>query len=447
MGLYPTIPEYITVHLGLPNSDAQNVTVPWRDYIKNVASHEVYPTWPEASIAANILAQNSYALNRVYTEYYPSRGYDFDITSTTAYDQAFVYGDAVFDNISNLVDGLFNTYIVRQGSIVPLHAAFCDGVRTQCSGLSQWGSVDLAEAGYDAFDILQYYYGNNIELVRNAPVQGTAPSYPGIPLRRGDASEDVRTISRELNRIRQNFPAIPAIDPVTVVFNQQVEDTVRAFQQIFGLDVDGVVGRATWYKIRQLWSDVKKLSELLSEGLTITEIQRQYPRALGYGDAGTGVRTVQYYLAFLGYFLPELPPIAITGVYDENTRDAVYAFQSRNGLAVDGIVGRDTWIALQQAYGQLLRELPEEYRQYSDQIYPGKFLVMGDIGESVRQLQNNLRTISLADPAIPEVFVTGVYDEATQAAVLALQKQRGLEQTGAVGPLLWVEIMQQGSAL
>jgi len=444
---YPVIPTEITVHLGLPDAQAQNVTVPWIDYIKNVASHEVYPTWPEESIRANVIAQISYALNRVYTEYYPSRGYDFDITSTTQYDQAYVYGDAVFDNISLLVDQIFNEYLVRGDSIVPLHAIFCDGVRTQCRGLSQWGSVDLAEQGYDAFSILQYYYGDNINLVTNAPIRGISPSYPGFPLSRGDALEEVRIIANELNRIGQNYPAIPRIDPVTVVFDENVEAAVRAFQQIFNLTVDGIVGKATWYRIRELWADVKQLSELLSEGLTVTEAARQYPRALGFGDTGAGVRTVQYYLAFLGFFLPELPPIGITGVFDENTRDAVYTFQSQNGLAIDGIVGRDTWIALQQAYNMLLSDLPEEYRQYSDQIYPGRFLVFGDTGESVRQLQTNLRTISLNDPAIPEITVTGTYDMATQEAVMALQRQLGLEQTGSVGPLLWVQIMNQGSVL
>ena len=444
---YPVIPTRITVHLGLPNAPAQNVTVPWADYIKNVASHEVYPTWPEEAIRANVIAQISYALNRIYTEYYPSRGYDFDITSTTQYDQAYVYGDAVFDNISRLVDGIFNEYLVRQDSIAPLHASFCDGVRTQCAGLSQWGSVDLAERGYDAMSILRYYYGDSIRLVTNAPVKGVSPSYPGFSLRRGDAMEEVRTIANQLNRIGQNYPAIPSIDPVTVVFDANVEAAVRTFQQIFNLTVDGIVGKATWYRIRELWGDVKQLSELLSEGITITEAARQFPRALGYGDTGMGVRTVQYYLAFLGFFLPNLPPIGITGVYDEDTRDAVYTFQSQNGLVVDGIVGRDTWIAIQQAYNMLLSNLPAEYQAYSDQIYPGRFLVFGDTGEAVRQLQSNLRIISLNDPAIPEVAVTGVYDAATQNAVLALQRQLGIEQTGAVGPLLWVEIVNQGSAL
>ena len=192
---FPVVPEYITVHLGPPNEAAENVTVPFTSYIKNVASSEVYPTWPENALRANILAQISVALNRVYTEYYRSRGYDFDITSSTRYDQAFVPGRSTFENIDRLVDDIFNNYIVRQGNVEPLYAQFCDGVRTQCAGLSQWGSVDLAEQGMTPYEILQYYFGDNINIVFNAPVGDGTPSYPGRPLSRGSMGEDVRTFS------------------------------------------------------------------------------------------------------------------------------------------------------------------------------------------------------------------------------------------------------------
>ena len=170
---FPVVPEYITVHLGPPNEAAENVTVPFTSYIKNVASSEVYPTWPENALRANILAQISVALNRVYTEYYRSRGYDFDITSSTRYDQAFVPGRSTFENIDRLVDDIFNNYIVRQGNVEPLYAQFCDGVRTQCAGLSQWGSVDLAEQGLTPYEILQYYYGDNINIELDADMKLT----------------------------------------------------------------------------------------------------------------------------------------------------------------------------------------------------------------------------------------------------------------------------------
>ena len=441
---YPVIPESIVVHLGPPNASAENITVPFVDYIKNVASNEVYPTWPESAIRANMLAQISFALNRVYTEYYRSRGYDFDITNTTQYDQAYVRNGDVFENISRIADEIFNNYIVRQGNIEPLFAQFCDGVRTQCQGLSQWGSVDLAERGLIPYEILQYYYGDDINLVYNAPVAPNVPSYPGTALRRGTAGEDVRTLQRELNRIRRNFPAIPAIPDLSGIFDAPTEEAVRAFQRIFNLVEDGVVGKATWYRIKELYNSVKGLSELIGEGLTLSEAERRYPRILRYGDSGNSVKVVQYYLAFLGFFYPALPPIEVTGTFDEATRDAVYTFQSTYGLSVDGIVGRETWNRLQQVYADTLAELPAAYQQFADEIYPGRFLVPGDTGAAVTQLQTNLQRIARVDPAIPALSVTGSYDSATQNAVRAIQRQEGYEPNGIVGPLTWQAIITRG---
>ena len=441
---YPVVPETITVHLGRPNEAAQNVEVPFADYIKNVASSEIYPTWPENALRANIYAQISYALNRVFTEYYRSRGYDFDITNTTQYDQAYVQGRDIFENISRIVDDIFNDYIVRQGSIEPLFAQFCDGIRTTCGGLSQWGSVDLAEGGYTPYEILQYYYGNNINLVFDAPVGGSVPSYPGAPLRRGAFGEDVRIIQNQLNRIGKNFPAIPRITAVNSAFDAPTEEAVRAFQQIFNLAADGIVGKATWYKIKEIFNGVKKLSDLTSEGLTISEAQRVYPRVLRQGDSGLGVRTIQYYLAFLGYIWPQLPLLEITGTFDASTRDAVLTFQERSGLAADGIVGRETWNALQQAYAVTLANLPENYRAFAGDIYPGRFLSQGDSGEEVRQIQKYLNVINQSDAAVPAVTVTGEFDAATSNAVRALQRQLGYEENGVIGPVLWNVIVSRG---
>ena len=203
---YPVVPEYITVHLGAPDAPAENVTVTFPRYIKGVAASEIYPTWDESAIRANILAQISVALNRVYTEFYRSRGYDFDITNNTQYDQAFSPNKETFENINAIVDDMFNNYIVRRGNVEPLYAQFCDGVRTQCRGLSQWGSQELAQQGLTPYEILQYYYGQDIDLVYNAPVGDSIPSYPGQPLTVGSVGEDVRTIQRELNRIRKKSP-------------------------------------------------------------------------------------------------------------------------------------------------------------------------------------------------------------------------------------------------
>ena len=441
---FPVVPEYITVHLGPPNEAAENVTVPFTYYIKNVASSEVYPTWPENALRANILAQISVALNRVYTEYYRSRGYDFDITSTTRYDQAFVPGRSTFENIDRLVDDIFNNYIVRQGNVEPLYAQFCDGVRTQCAGLSQWGSVDLAERGMTPYEILQYYFGDNINIVFNAPVGDGMPSYPGRPLSHGSVGEDVRTIQQQLNRIRRNYPAIPRISEVSNVFDAETEAAVRAFQSIFNLESDGIVGKATWYKIKMIFNGVKSLSEITSEGLTISEAQRVYPEVLRLGDTGVNVETVRFYLAFLGYFLPQLPPIPITDPFDQAMLDAVYAFQSAYGLTVDGVVGRNTWNALQNVYEQTLYTLPADYQEFAREVYPGQFLVLGDTGPEVTLLQTRLNQMAAQNNAIPTVTVDGVYGQETARAVRAVQRSLGYSATGVVGPVLWSYIITQG---
>ena len=244
----PYVPQQITVHLGAPDASAQNVTVSFVDYVKNVASSEIYPTWEESALRANILAIVSFALNRVYTEYYRSRGYDFEITNSTAYDQFFVNGRSFFSNVSRLVDELFNDYLRRPGFVEPLAAKFCNGTTATCDGLSQWGSQHLAQEGYTAPQILQSYYGD-VEIVANAPIRGITTSYPGIPLRRGAAGPAVVVIQTELNRISQNYPAIPKISPVDGIFGAQTEAAVRKFQEVFDLTPDGIVGSATWYAL------------------------------------------------------------------------------------------------------------------------------------------------------------------------------------------------------
>lgn len=267
MPTLPYIPETITVHLGPPDQPAQNVTVPFADYIKNVASSEIYPTWPESAIRANIYAQISYALNRIYTEYYRSRGYDFDITNTTQYDQSFTYGRDIFENISQIVDQIFDSYISRQGQVEPLFAQYCDGIQLQCEGLSQWGTVTLAEEGLTPYEILQHYYGDNIDILMDVPVGEIEVSVPPYPLQRGSIGDDVRQLQIRLNRISANYPAIPKISPVDGDFGIETEEAVKEFQRIFNLTPDGIVGRSTWYSILRIYNQRQTLvQELNSEG-------------------------------------------------------------------------------------------------------------------------------------------------------------------------------------
>lgn len=345
----PYVPQNITVHLGSPSSNAANVTLPFIDYVKNVASSEIYPTWDESALRANILAIVSFALNRVYTEFYRSRGYDFEITSSTAFDQAFVNGRSYFENISRLVDELFNDYLRRPGFVEPLAAKFCNGTTVTCEGLSQWGSQNLAQQGYSSTDIIRSYYGN-VETVLNAPVRGITSSYPGTPLRRGSSGPNVVVIQTALNRIAQNYPAIPKVPSVDGIFGSRTEASVIAFQEIFGLTPDGVVGPGTWYELVRLYTAVTSLSELRSQGQQFYAINWSPPNGLAVGDSGEKVRLLQYMLSVLSEYIPEIPPLSIDGIYGPATRSAVLAAQRRFRLPETGTVGAQTWDEIYDQY-------------------------------------------------------------------------------------------------
>ncbi|WP_297520283.1 peptidoglycan-binding protein [uncultured Clostridium sp.] len=257
------IPQYITVHEGAPtNAYAPNCTIDFVDYIKNVASSELYATWSSDALRANIYCIISFVLNRVYTEWYPSRGYNFDITNDTAYDQAFFHDRTTYNSINTIVDQIFTTYIQRQGQEEPLLAEFCNGTTSKCPNwLSQWGSQYLAENGYTPYEILTYYYGSNINLVEAQKVNGYPDSYPGYPLSVGSRGENVEIIQKQLNRISENYPAIAKLSE-DGIFGPKTEVSVRDFQQIFDLPTTGIVNRATWYAISRVFVGVTKEAEL-----------------------------------------------------------------------------------------------------------------------------------------------------------------------------------------
>lgn len=345
----PYIPQNITVHLGPPSSNADNVTLSFPDYVKNSASSEIYPTWDESALRANILAIVSFALNRVYTEFYRSRGYDFDITSSTAYDQAFVNGRSYFDNISRIVDELFNDYLRRPGFVEPLAAKFCNGTTVTCEGLSQWGSQRLATQGYNSTQILKNYYGD-VEIVTNAPIRGITSTYPGTPLRNGSTGPNVVILQTSLNRIAQSYPAIPKIPAVDGVFGPRTKASVIAFQQIFGLTPDGIVGPGTWYQIVRIYTAVTALSELRSQGQQFYAINWSPPNGLQDGDSGEKVRLLQYMLSVLSNYIPGIPDVKIDGIYGPETKAAVLAAQRRFRLPETGTVGQQTWDAIYDQY-------------------------------------------------------------------------------------------------
>lgn len=433
----PFIPETITVHLGTPDSAAENVTVSFPDYIKNVASSEIFPTWPENALRANIYAQISFALNRVYTEWYRSRGYDFDITNSTAYDQSFVNGRNIFDDINRIVDEIFDEYIRRQGNIEPLFAAFCDGIRVQCNGLSQWGSVDLAEQGYIPYDILTYYYGDDIDIVTDAPIQNITESYPGMPLSLGSSGGDVRIMQIQLNRISKDYPLIPKILSPNGVFGTETEDAVREFQKSFNLTRDGVVGKSTWYKIQYIFAAVTRLAELNSEGLKISDVPKQFLNDIRRGDRGNQVKVIQYYLSYIAVYNNEIQPVAIDGAFGADTEQAVMAFQGAYGIEQTGVVDKETWNMMTNVYLGILNENPPEYLSNTAVPFPGGSLKPGDSGDAVRLIQERLNYIGEFYENIPEINVDGYFGTETQNALNAFLEDMGMPPKGIVGPVSW----------
>ena len=432
----PVIPETITVHLGAPDQPAQNVTLPFMDYIMNVASSEIYPTWPEEAIRANIYAQISFALNRIYTEYYRSRGYDFDITNSTQYDQYFVNGRDIFENIQGIVGDIFNDYIRRQGYVEPLFAQYCNGTTVTCNGLSQWGTVSLAQAGYTPYRILQNYYGSDIDIIQNTPIEGVTPSAPAEPLRFDSAGGDVRLLQIRLNRI-SDYPSIPKIRYPNGIFSFDTEEAVKAFQRIFNLTPDGIVGNATWYAIQRIYAAVKRLNSLNSEGLKYNEVDRQFPENLSLGDQNTGVALLQYYLDFLSAYYDTIPPLEADGIFGQSTRDAVFAAQATFGLPVDGIVGEETWNAIVDAYYGIVRQIPVTYVEGNIIPFGGTVLRQGSESESVRVLQQYLDFIAQYFPEIPGVTPTGYFGPRTEASVRAFQEVVGLPVSGIVNAVTW----------
>jgi peptidoglycan hydrolase-like protein with peptidoglycan-binding domain len=436
------IPAYIRVHLGPPNKDAENVTVPFLSYVKNVASSEIYPTWPQNAIRANMYAQISFALNRIFTEHYRSRGKDFDITSLSDYDQSFVYNRSIFEPMERIGNELFNDYIVRGDSIAPLFARYCDGRTSTCEGLSQWGSVDLANQGLTPFEILQRYYGNDIRIVRNAPILAITESYPGYPLKKGDQGTVVARVQNQLNRIRRSYPSIPETGTVDGIFGQKTEDAVKAFQEAFLLSPDGIVGKDTWYKMQYIYAAVMKLANVHAEGIRLEgEIPREFSRTLKLGDSGKDVNIVQFFINNIASYNPGVPSVTVTSSYTPETMAAVQDFQRYAGLPVTGEVDSKTYEELYNEYQGTLLAHESLFRAEIPKKYPGYPLRPGSTGNDVRNLQLYLLAIAKKYPEIPQVIAVGYFGDLTEKAVRAFQEKFGLKADGVVGPATWNKII------
>ena len=434
---YPVVPNNIVVHLGAPDEAASNITVPFTDYIKNVASRELYPTWPDQALRANIYAIISFTMNRIYNEWYRSKGYNFDITSSTKYDQAYKKDSQIYEKIEVIVDDIFNDYVVKSNQIQPYFTRYCDGRVTTCNGLSQWGSVSLANQGKSALDILKYYYGNDISIFQDAPVGDNTEGYPGYINRLGSVGAPVRLIQRDLNRIRKNYPAIPVIENPIGAYDKETEDAVKKFQEIFSLPITGNVDRATWYKIKYVYTSVKKLSDLYSEGLTLEEADSLYSDELKYGDTGLDVAFVNYYLNAIAFIDSDIPYLKTNSVFNDATKTMVMAFQKKYGLPVTGVVTYADWKVLQEVYRKLLNSYPKEYEDYIDELYPDYFLSIGMTNDDVKRFQRLLLKICKYDKSIPGVRVSGTFDDLTEKSVKKIQKDAGLDVNGLVGPFTW----------
>ena len=352
------IPNPITVHLGAPAASASNVQVPFTDYIKNVASSEIYPTWPRTSLEANIYAIITFALNRVFTQWYRSRGYHFDITNSTAYDQSFQYGRTIYESISRIVDEIFNQYVRRQGQIAPFFTSFCNGTTATCQGLSQWGTVTLANQGKSALEILRTYYPNDIQISQTNLITGIVISFPGTTLRVGSTGLAVQQIQTYLNRIRRNYPAIPMITEDPGVYGSSTQAAVKKFQSIFNLAADGVVGQTSWNKISSIYTAVARLAELDSEGTALGIGTVPPSTILKAGSSGVDVITLQYILNFISEFHTTIPETSQDGIFGNETVQAVIAFQQMMRLTADGVVGPATWNALYDKYWGIRDNVP-----------------------------------------------------------------------------------------
>ena len=396
--------------------------------------------WPEQALRANIHCQISLALNRIYTEWYPSKGYSFNITNSTSYDQYYVHGRTVFDVMVRLTDDIFNTYIRKTGTVNPYYAEYCDGKSVTCPGLKQWGTVTLANQGRNALSILKYYYGNNIEIIRTNNIQSIPQSYPGSPLRQGSTGAAVFTLQRQLNRITKDYPFLGLLT-VDGIFGRKMTETVKKFQKQFNLTADGVVGRSTWYKISYIYVSVKDLAELTSEGETFSGTLPDGSWNLGssvlkQGSTGSEVEQLQFWLSTLAQYESSIPSVTVDGVYGSGTAAAVRAFQRRYGLTVDGIVGRTTWTELYDQFRSIQSD------NGTPNAYPGTALREGSSGQNVRLVQFWLKIARTVYTSLANVTVDGKFGSATAAAVRRFQSYFGLTSDGVVGRITWNKLYE-----
>ncbi|MDF2678614.1 MAG: putative peptidoglycan-binding protein, partial [Bacillota bacterium] len=362
-------------------------------------------------------------------------GYNFDITNSTAYDQAFVPDRGIFDNISELVNEIFDEYITREGRIEPLFAQFCDGRISQCDGMYQWGSVDLANQGYAPIEILKYYYGDDVLIVTNAPVGIDEGTFPG-DLKFGDTGPYVQIAQIMLNRVGLNYPAIPQ-QPDDAYFGPFMESTVIKFQEIFNLPATGIIDKGTWYELRRIFNAVNKLAELASTGLYIGSIPEEATL-----QPNTYIQILQFFLNIISAYYPTIPDVDINGVLDPKTREALIEFQKTMNLNQTGIIDEQTSNALNSTVLSILNTLPPSSIYLPRIIFPELELVRGQNNTFVYILEQYLNFISTLKPSIPRITPNNIFDTQTETAVLEFQKLYGLPPTGRVNKETWNKVVE-----
>ena len=439
---YPIVPNNITIHLGAPSENARNITIPFTDYISNVASSEIYPTWPKNAIIANVYAIISFAMNRIYNEWYRSKGYNFDITSNPTYDQTYTENRSTYENINNIVLDIFDNYVVKGNQVQPYFTTYCDGRVTTCNGLSQWGTVNLANQGKTPLEILKYYYGSDISIKYDAPVGDSTEGYPGYPVGLGNAGNPVLAIQRDLRRISKNYPAIPYINNTLGIYDEETVSAVKKFQEIFNLPITGIVDKGTWYKIKYVYTSVKKLSDLYSEGLTQDEVTFLYTDKVEYGDTGIEVQYIHYFLDAIAFLDNDIPRLPTNSIYNNNTITMVKAFQEKYGLPVTGVFTYTDFNVLRRVYDDILESFPSKYKEYVSDLYPDYFLVKGMTNDDVKRFQKYLLAICRFDKSIPGVRVNGIFDDLTEKSVKKIQSDYDFDINGVVGPLLWRKVVE-----
>ena len=390
-------------------------------------------SWPEEALRANIIAQVSLALNRIWTEWYPSRGYSFNITGSPGYDQAYVNGRTVFAVMERLTAELFNTFVQRSGDAEPYFTEYCDGKTVTCPGMKQWGTVDRAREGLNALQILRYYYGNRVQLVTTNNIAAIPSSYPGSPLRRGSTGSSVEQVQFWLSDLAQFDSSLVRVS-VDGSYGAATERAVRTFQQKQNLTADGVVGQTTWNALYAAWVDAQ--SDLGGTAWPGTALRR--------GDTGMEVRLVQFWLRLAADNYSALRTVTVDGSYGAATVSAVTAFQSLFGLTADGVVGRSTWNKLKEVGLAVANKI------VAANVAPGQFTATtreGSSGTAVRAVQYYLRRLAAYYSDVPTVTVDGKFGAATTRAVKAWQTRAGLTVDGVVGRLTFQSLYDAALAL